>query len=182
MPSIIVASENPIKIQSALTAFQRMFPVETFEARGVAVASGIADQPLSSAETLQGARNRARSAAAAAPGADFYVGLEGGVEEMAEGWASFSWVAVLGAENVQGIARSGMFFLPPRVGELIRQGMELGEADDVVFGRTNSKQANGAIGLLTGDVIDRMELYAHAVALALVAFRNPGLYGGGERG
>jgi non-canonical (house-cleaning) NTP pyrophosphatase len=38
------------------------------------------------------------------------------------------------------------------------------------------KQANGAIGILTGDVIDRTELYQHAVILALVPFKNDGLY------
>jgi non-canonical (house-cleaning) NTP pyrophosphatase len=56
--------------------------------------------------------------------------------------------------------------------------MELGEADDLVFGRSNSKQDNGAIGLLTGDVIDRAQLYEQAVILALVPFKNPDMYGG----
>ena len=45
-----------------------------------------------------------------------------------------------------------------------------------MFGRTNSKQQNGAVGLLTGDVIDRIALYEPAVVLALVPFRNPRLY------
>ena len=53
-----------------------------------------------------------------------------------------------------------------------------GDADDVVFERSNSKQANGAVGLLTGDVITRASLYAHAVVLALIPFRNMELYGG----
>ncbi len=46
----------------------------------------------------------------------------------------------------------------------------------MVFGRTNSKQGNGAVGLLTGDVIDRAAYYVHAVILALIPFRNPELY------
>jgi len=58
----------------------------------------------------------------------------------------------------------------------VRAGVELGEADDIVFQRANSKQENGAIGLLTGDVIDRRQLYEHAIVLALVAFKNPSLY------
>jgi non-canonical (house-cleaning) NTP pyrophosphatase len=59
---------------------------------------------------------------------------------------------------------------------LIRQGKELGEADDIVFSQNNSKQANGAIGILTGDVIDRTSLYEHAVILALAPFKNLELY------
>jgi len=54
--------------------------------------------------------------------------------------------------------------------------MELGEADDRVFERSNSKQTNGAIGLLTGNVIDRTTLYAPAVVFALIPFKNPELY------
>jgi non-canonical (house-cleaning) NTP pyrophosphatase len=52
----------------------------------------------------------------------------------------------------------------------------LGEADDRVFSRKNSKQSNGAIGILTNDAIDRTELYIPAVIFALIPFKNPDLY------
>jgi len=58
----------------------------------------------------------------------------------------------------------------------VRQGKELGEADDLVFAKENSKQDNGAVGLLTGNVIDRTALYQQAVVLALIPFKNPHLY------
>ena len=54
--------------------------------------------------------------------------------------------------------------------------MELGEADDIVFGQSNSKQKSGAVGLLTGDIIDRKSLYEEAVVLALIPFKNEELY------
>ena len=54
--------------------------------------------------------------------------------------------------------------------------MELGQADDVVFGATNSKQAMGAVGLLTGGLISRADLYRPAVLLALIPFKNAALY------
>ena len=37
----------------------------------------------------------------------------------------------------------GAFVLPEEVGKLVRGGMELGEADDVVFKQSNSKQKSG---------------------------------------
>jgi putative aldouronate transport system permease protein len=61
------------------------------------------------------------------------------------------------------------------MGGLVRAGLELGHADDRVFGRDNSKQANGAIGILTDDVVDREAYYVHAVIMALVPFKNPAL-------
>jgi non-canonical (house-cleaning) NTP pyrophosphatase len=83
---------------------------------------------------------------------------------------------VILSEGLDSQSQTGKFYLPPPVAELIHQGMELGQADDIVFGRSNSKQEDGAIGLLTKNVIDRTHLYEHAVILALVPFRNKNLY------
>jgi len=68
------------------------------------------------------------------------------------------------------------FFLPNEVVKLIKDGKELGDADDIVFNRRNSKQENGAVGILTGDVIDRTKYYTEAVILALIPFKNVDLY------
>ena len=178
MPKIIViASQNPVKIQAVREGFTRMFPHEQFEYRSVSTSSGVSDQPYSDEETQRGAYNRASSAVHLEPQADFWVGIEGGIEDHGIEMAAYAWIVVLAADMI-GKSRTGTFYLPPQVAELIHQGKELGEADDIVFGRSNSKQENGAIGLLTGDVIDRLQLYEHAVVLALVPFKNPALYGG----
>ena len=89
---------------------------------------------------------------------------------------AFAWVVVKTKENRFGKGRTGTFFLPPRVAELIKQGKELGDADDIVFGRTNSKQENGAVGILTDNVVDRAKYYTEAVVLALIPFKNKQLY------
>jgi non-canonical (house-cleaning) NTP pyrophosphatase len=54
--------------------------------------------------------------------------------------------------------------------------MELGDADDVIFSRRNSKQKNGAVGILTKDLIDREKYYTHAIIMALIPFNNMDLY------
>lgn len=172
---IAVASTNPVKIRAALTGFQRMFPEQTFAANGVLVESGVSHQPLTDADTLRGALTRAANARAAEPEADYWVGIEGGCEELAGELACFAWVVVR-SRTLTGKGRTGLFFLPEAVARLVRQGIELGEADDRVFGRSNSKQQNGAIGLLTHDVIDRLSYYEHAMVMALVPFRNEALY------
>ncbi|HYQ57160.1 MAG TPA: DUF84 family protein, partial [Draconibacterium sp.] len=68
------------------------------------------------------------------------------------------------------------FQLPPKIAELIAQGYELGDANDILFKQKNSKQKTGAVGLLTGNRINRTALYKQAVELAIVPFINPGLY------
>ncbi len=176
MKKIIVASQNPVKIQAALTGFQRMFPKEEFSVGSVSVESGVSDQPHTDNLTYVGAFNRASNASKAVPNADFWVGLEGGIEANSDDMCTFAWIVVLAANGQVGKSRTATFFLPAKVTELIGQGKELGEADDIVFGKTNSKQANGALGLLTHDIITRTELYQEAVVCALVPFKNPKLY------
>lgn len=174
MKTVVVASKNPVKIQAALDGFQKMFQDETFRVEGVSAPSGVPEQPMSDAETLQGALNRARNAQALAAHGDYWVGIEGGCDEQQGTLQAFAWVVVLSRERT-GKARTGTFTLPAEVARLVCEGVELGEADDRVFKRSNSKQGNGAVGILTGDVIDRTVYYAHAVVLALVPFKNPEL-------
>ncbi len=176
MKRIVVASENPVKVRAALNGFRRVFPNETFEVVGVSVPSGVSPQPFSDEETLRGARNRARIARETVPEAVAWVGMEGGVEERPEGLASFAWIIVL-SNGLEGQGRTGVFILPGCVADRVRRGVELGHAIDEAFGRTGAKRAGGAIGMLTHGAMDRVELYEHAVVLALLPLRNPELYG-----
>lgn len=169
---IVVASTNPVKINAALRGFSRMFPQEEFSVWGVSVPSGVSDQPMSDAETRQGALNRATAAHQSAPNGDVWVGIEGGIDTSRGVMEAFAWIVVTDGKRT-GTSRTASFILPEEAAALIREGMELGDADDRLFGRSNSKQQNGSVGLLTGDVIDRLAYYEQAVILALIPFRNP---------
>jgi len=175
MKKIVIASHNPVKLQAARNGFQRMFPGEPFEWISLSISSGVAEQPMTDAETCLGAQNRAQGAAHLRPDASFTVGIEGGIEQRPDGMIAFAWVAIQSGSRL-GKARTGAFFLPDEVARLIQEGKELGEADDIVFQRNNSKQENGAVGLLTANVIDRTQLYEQAVILALIPLVNPHLY------
>jgi inosine/xanthosine triphosphatase len=174
MIKILVASKNPVKIEAVQEGLS-WFISEDFELVGVSVASGVPDQPMSDAETLLGATNRVQEAMCQFPDYNYYIGLEGGVEQTGSGLIAFAWM-VIGDGKKFGKARTASFFLPPAVAELVHQGMELGDADDIVFRKSNSKQQNGAIGLLTHDMITRKLLYLPAVQMAFIPFLNPELY------
>ena len=175
MRNVVIASKNPIKTQAVEAGFSRIFPAESFHFVDISTSSQVSDQPASDQETLQGAQNRARNAQRELPAADFWVGIEGGIQDTGSEMTAFAWVVVL-SNDLNGKGRTGTFYLPPRIAALVRDGKELGEADDIVFERTNSKQDLGAVGLLTGGVIDRRKLYEGAVILALIPFNKPELY------
>jgi len=174
MIKIVVASKNPVKL-NAVEEGLSVFLNESVDVLGVSVESEVSDQPMSNAETLLGAENRVKNAQVQFQEYDFYVGIEGGVEETVSGLMAFAWV-VISKDGKIGQARTASFFLPPEVARLVHQGMELGVADDRVFAKSNSKQQNGAIGLLTNDVITRKSLYIPAVQMAFIPFLNPELY------
>ena len=112
-----------------------------------------------------------------APDADYWVGIEGGLQIPEQGEMEvFAWIVIRGRDGKVGKSKTGTCFLPKETALLVEQGKELGDADDIVFGQTNSKQQNGTVGNLTGDVITRSTYYSEAVVLALVPFRNPKLY------
>jgi inosine/xanthosine triphosphatase len=176
---LVVGSSNPVKLAAARDGFAQVFGEAGLAVHGCDVPSGVPAQPFGDIETRQGAYNRAAAARAATPQADYWFGIEGGIAAEVvfdtPVLHAFAWVVVLNAHERLGMARTGTFVLPEAVAELVRAGVELGEADDRVFGRHNSKHSDGAVGLLTGGVIDRRAYYAHAVVLALVPFCNPTL-------
>ena len=75
-----------------------------------------------------------------------------------------------------GSAKTGSFLLPKPVEALVRSGVELGVADDQVFGRVDSKKGDGVVGILTRGIINRSTYYSHALVLALIPFMNREIY------
>lgn len=175
MQKVIIASHNPVKINAAKAGFLKVFPKNKFRFIGVSAPSGVPEQPCGN-EILKGAVNRANNVSKLVHDADYWLGIEGGVEEDKNQMKAFAWVVIKGKDGRIGKGRTASFFLPEKVAKLIRQGKELGEADDMVFGRENSKQKSGAVGILTADIVTRTTLYEMAVILALIPFKNPELY------
>lgn len=170
---VIVASRNPAKLVAVRNAFAASFPGATLDIVPVSAESGVSGQPKSDAETRRGARNRARDARSGHPDADYWVGLEGGVEAVGGEMLAFAWMAVLDADDRLGIARSTTLPLPPEVRIRVERGQELGDANDAVFGTVGSKQRGGAFGLLTAGRFTREGVYAETLCLALLPFVNP---------
>jgi len=172
MKNVVIASKNPVKINATEKAFEDVF-TDSFEFEGISTDSLVSDQPLSNKETLQGATNRLKNIQHLE--ADYYVSIEGGIDLLDNNYEAFAWV-VVSDNNKISKAKTATFPLPLKISNLIKQGYELGEADDIVFNRSNSKQKNGAVGILTDNLINRTDYYKHAIILALIPFTNSKLY------
>ncbi len=175
MSHVVIGSKNPVKINCVKNVFGRVFPEKEFAFEGIDLASGVSDQPMTDAETLKGAINRANGSHILKPDAIFCLGIEGGIAEIDGALHAFAWV-VIQSEKRTGKARTATFPLPSAIRKLLDEGYELGHANDKLFKENNSKQKGGAVGTLTLGMLDRTEYYEQAVLLALVPFINEGLF------
>jgi len=167
---IVVTSTNPVKLDATKQAFKLTFPDRNLTYSQIAVPSGVGDQPMSDSETLLGALNRVKAASKQQPQADYWVGLEGGIDKHLDQIQSFAWVVVKDKAGTIGKSRSATFSLPHKVVTQINQGKELGHAMDYLHHRQNSKQEEGAVGILTHGLITRTTLYIQPLILALTSF------------
>ena len=169
---VTVGSTNPIKIQAVREAFQEM--LGRGDVIGVQVESDVADQPLNE-EVVEGAVNRAKKALKLT-GAEFGVGIEGGIIKLGKKWYNLGFVTIIDKKGRRGTGTSGWFECPPKILEQLKRGRELGDVMDELTGRKNTKTQDGAIGIFTKGKVPRKDLYKHGVFMALIPFLSTGVF------
>jgi len=130
---------------------------------GVEVASGVANQPMSSLETKLGASNRAKAALAYG---DMGVGIEGGVEEIDGKLYVCSWAAIKDHGN-EGCGGGIFVELPERVRREIILGRELGEVMAELFNHDVGHN-EGTVGVFTKGMVTRQGAFEQLVKISLV--------------
>ncbi len=164
---IAVGSTNPVKIAAAQVVLSRAFSHAEFS--GVTVPSGVPNQPWGDEQTRLGAFNRAVNALAQT-GADFGLGLEGGVVETPAGLMTCAWGAMVDETGRAGFGGGVKMLLPPAVAEQVRRNGELGPAMDMLVNQRDTKRGLGAVGILTGGLSTRQAAYEQLVAMAAAPF------------
>ncbi|RYV00716.1 non-canonical purine NTP phosphatase [Shewanella sp. OPT22] len=173
--TVIVGSKNPIKINAVKMALSQYFPSHEIMAEGIDAPSLVADQPMTSNETREGAVNRVAFCKQHHQ-ANFYAAIEGGVESTPYGSFTFAYI-VIDNGQYQSINRSASLPLPNSVYLALEAGEELGDVMDNLFNETNVKQKGGAIGLLTHQLATRGSTYEQAALLCMAPLMNESLYG-----
>ncbi|MEI8270021.1 MAG: inosine/xanthosine triphosphatase [bacterium] len=175
MKKVIVASENPVKLKVAEKAFFAVFPNEQFEFIGIKAESGVPDQPIEE-ETRIGANNRLSFIKEKYPIADFWIAQEGGVFLDKGRLSNRAWIVVSDRDNFIAESSTSNYFLPKKLEEYIKDGLEQGAANDKFFNTINSKQGLGAVGCLTDGIYDRTEYYLQPAVIALSQIKHKDWY------
>lgn len=178
---LFVGSTNPVKLEAARLATIRQWPELTIQ--GFEIASAVAAQPLTDAETRAGATHRARmalnqglsdlshatlSTADSAP--KLGIGMEGGVYRRGKEVWNTVWIAVVDDPSTRAPvyeSNGAHFRLPNNIGQPILQGQEMADVFSSLFDGADIRSTIGAIGALTNQYITRAEEYSAICALAI---------------
>ena len=184
-------------VWEALTVFgPALDPDAQFDVIGVEVRSGVGHTPLSRAALMAGAHERAEALVAVARERGepwrFFVGLEGGLDVVQGNAAGQggegkrlvfleNWAYVTdGSRGAYG--QSGAILLPePLAARVVDDGIELAAAIDAFAGSQGIRDAQGAWGVLTNNMITRQDAFRTAVINAFAPFYNAALYRPGPR-
>jgi|SRR5882724_4052477 len=156
-----------------------------FEVVGVDVPSGVSHTPASRAELMVGARFRAeflvKQARERGEPWRYFVGLEGGLDVVEENGRPLvflqSWAYVTDGNGPGAYGQSGAVQMPRTLAEeVIERGTELSVAIDAYAGEQGIRDAQGAWGVLTRNLITRQEAFRVAVVSAFAPFFNASLY------
>jgi inosine/xanthosine triphosphatase len=156
-----------------------------FDIAAVEVPSSVRHTPLSREDTMAGARHRAeelvRMARAKNKPWNYFVGLEGGLDVVRDGADRRvflqNWAYVTDGSGLGAFGQSGAVLLPePLVRHVVDEGVELSEAVDRLAGGHGIRDAQGAWGILTRDIITRQDAFRIAVISAFAPFFNRQLY------
>jgi inosine/xanthosine triphosphatase len=155
------------------------------EVVGVEVASGVGHTPVSRPESMAGARQRAEALARLAADRGhlwrYFVGLEGGLDVVRENGRRLvfleNWAYVADTAGRSAYGHSGGILIPePLAAEVLDRGVELAAAIDAYAGGHGIRDAQGAWGVLTRNLITRQDAFRTSVINAFAPFFNPALY------
>jgi inosine/xanthosine triphosphatase len=172
-------------VREAVSSFGALFDsAAQFKVEGYEVESGVSHTPTSREELMQGARQRAEALAArlssmGAP-ADFFVGVEGGLDVVPDDGLRRvfleSWAYVTDGRTGH-YGCSGSIEIPEGLAmEVLDKGVELSTAIDVHAGAVGIRDGQGAWGVLSGNLINRQESFRVAVVTAFAPFYNARMY------
>jgi len=172
-------------VREALNSIGALLAPELeIEVVGTEVESGVSHTPISREELMQGARQRAEAVArrAAQYGEpwNYFVGLEGGLDVIQDNGRRRvfleSWAYV--SDGTRGFfGRSGGIEVTESIAEeVVDRGTELSIAIDRFAGKVGIRDAQGAWGVLSGNLITRQDSFRVAVTAAFAPFYNARMY------
>lgn len=168
---VAIGSTNPTKLEAVKLAFSQVWPEATFQYELIDAPSDVNEQPLSESETMRGAENRARFVLDNTS-ADFAVGIEGGMYQLANKWFVSDWACVISRDDRIGFGGTPRYFVPDKFALLVTADFDLSAVLEQELGAKNIGKLDGYAGLTTNNFLTRTTSNQIAIITALSRFTN----------
>ena len=169
---VLIGTKNPGKIEGAKRALEKYF--SNVEIQGIKVSSDVSEQPVG-IETYEGALNRVCNLVKHAKEnhikADLFMAVESGLTSELGFWAITNIAVIQNMQGEIGVGSSASFPVPNKYVEEIKTET-LGTVMDRLFNESDLRSSTGGIGLLTREVVTRIDLTSEAFLMALTPFIN----------
>jgi len=156
-----------------------------FEVVGIEVPSGVSHTPLSRAAIMMGARQRAEALLRLAREKNepwnYFAGLEGGLDVVEQNGARLvflqNWAYIADNSGRGSFGQSGSILIPEALAHrVVDDGVELAQAIDEYAGGHGIRDAQGAWGVFTRNLITRQDAFRVAIINAFAPFFNREIY------
>lgn len=168
--SLVIATENPGKIQGAKEAFGTYFPNFNIEIRGCKVVSDAPEQPFYD-EILQSARGRVDFLLKNNDfkDVDYYLASEAGIIKILDKYININLALVRDKNGYESVGISQGFMIPENLINDVKE-QSLGKVLDRLLNAKDLSKNLGGIYNLSGGIINRVDLVKNSFITALVPF------------
>lgn len=164
MKKIVIATNNPDKVEAIKNAFSRYFLDSELEIYSFSAKSGVPSQPCNN-DVFFGAENRIESVRNRIEDWEFLVSCEGGLIEQYGNWFNVQVVKIERKDGRTGIGLSQGFQIPSKYVEEAKS-TSVAKVLDKIF------EGNGGVRVLTKGLYDRKKLIRDGTVMALTRIIN----------
>ena len=169
---VLIGTKNPGKIEGARRALSHYF--KDIKIEGIKVNSNVSDEPVG-IETYAGANNRVDNLIKYAKeqkiDADLFMAVESGITRDLGFWVITNVAVIKDGKGGEGKGTSASLPVPDKYIEPIIKET-LGTVMDRIFNESDLRSSTGGVGLLTHNIITRIDLNEQAFVMALTQFVN----------
>ncbi len=185
---VAVGTKNPAKIEAVKLGFTKLFPDIECTVIPADVDSNVGVQPYGFESTIQGAINRAKNAYSTVFHTHIHtsfqmgIGIEAGmipVPLTSTGYLDYQFCAVYFSNGSLSVGSGPGFEYPAKIVDKLLNDpshLEIGTIIAEISGIENTKENEGAIGLLTKNIFRRADILQYSVISALLPLKSPDLY------
>lgn len=166
MKKIVLTSQNPVKVSVVRNVMEHLVPDVSFE--HIALDLGAKNTELfGKQQILTHMTNMLSKAREMVPDAEYYVSMQGGMEDEESEMHETAYVMVLDSTGRSEVSRCSTFKVPTQIAHEVRNGRDFATAVDGFFKVQDTKTTGGFVSILTNGIVNKESHYSQPFAIAI---------------